>query len=296
MKKLVKRKTWWTPEDGFTQSLLGTYMECPRRFYNRAILGLSDKDTSIPMRLGTLGHSAIELFRAGKDWKKVLKMPHEKFAGFTVDEMEWMKLVISTIMPYYAEIYAAEKGMIHSERLFDKVKDIADCRMVRLRGKIDGDVTTKKSTVIYETKFKAKIPDAQLDEILSLDLQSLFYLTALSTVKVPTLEHVVGSVVYDVVRYPAFTKKKPFDDVRAEIKAGIEAEPEHWFKRWHTSFTANDLVKFNTDLVHYIQQIRMSMYPRNLKSCMYCKYQRLCATGDKKGLTHKPLFTELTEE
>jgi hypothetical protein len=293
MQKLV-RHTFkpWKAADGYTQSLLCKYLQCQRQFYFRTQVGLS-KNGNLPMTLGSLGHAAIELFRKGKSWKTALTdFPFPAY--LKQGEIEWAKAVIGAIMPHYVTMYKKE----HRTAWKPEVLINTEFGGHLLRGKVDGVGTRiQGDTAIIETKFKSRISDDKIDNLLAMDFQSMFYLVALAQQQ----ERELDTVVYDVVRYPAFTQKSPAQ-VYKELSAEIARNPEYYFRRWVTTYQPEDIEVFIGELRYLLDEIAGQQWSmsirrhrgiRNLTACNFCDYLTKCSTGIDKALKVRPLFEEL---
>jgi CRISPR/Cas system-associated exonuclease Cas4 (RecB family) len=83
------RGTWPTTEDGklvITQSLVSTFVECPRETYYGIVLGLRPRIESKPLTRGTWVHALLEERGKGGDWKKLHKELTRKAEETTFDE------------------------------------------------------------------------------------------------------------------------------------------------------------------------------------------------------------------
>lgn len=68
------RGTWPTTEDGklvITQSMVSSFVECPRETYYGIILGLRPRIESKPLTRGTWVHALLEARGRGEDWRKL---------------------------------------------------------------------------------------------------------------------------------------------------------------------------------------------------------------------------------
>lgn len=68
------RGTWPTTEDGrlvITQSMVSSFVECPRETYYGIVLGLRPRIESKPLTRGTWVHALLEERGKGGDWKKL---------------------------------------------------------------------------------------------------------------------------------------------------------------------------------------------------------------------------------
>lgn len=83
------RGTWPTTEDGklvITQSMVSTFVECPRETYYGIVLGLRPRIESKPLTRGTWVHALLEARGKGEDWKALHKELTEKAELTTFEE------------------------------------------------------------------------------------------------------------------------------------------------------------------------------------------------------------------
>lgn len=83
------RGTWPTTEDGklvITQSMVSTFVECPRETYYGIVLGLRPRIESKPLTRGTWVHALLEERGRGGDWKALHKELTRKAEETTFDE------------------------------------------------------------------------------------------------------------------------------------------------------------------------------------------------------------------
>jgi len=307
-------KNYSYERDGITQSLFEMYMQCPRKFAIRT-LGW-DTTAKFAMQRGAFGHKAIENFRIDREHNRK-SISKEKYCqewfeksfkkykfqkGLTKNQEECIRGAFAAIMPAYVITYFDSDGKykFSPEYIFDIVVE-----GVRIRGKIDSfvqSITNSQDAGLLETKFKSRISENDLDISLALDWQSLVYLWAM-------VKNTIGEdplfVDYDVVRFPSVKDdQKPFELYKS-ISESIKKEPEHWFKRWRTNFSRQDIDVFRKGMWLKLKEFRQRFeqkgsWYRNECNCQtrygVCPYMKLCSTGNATGLIRQPLFTELNEE
>lgn len=83
------RGSWPTTEDGklvITQSMVSSFVECPRETYYGIVLGLRPRLASKPLTRGTWVHSLLEARGQGKDWRALHKELTKKAEEETFEE------------------------------------------------------------------------------------------------------------------------------------------------------------------------------------------------------------------
>lgn len=267
--------------DGLSQSFMADYMLCPRKF--AISTHCFAQPAKLVMELGSAGHSALE--NGGKlNFYKFDKM-------ITKNQQEQINAIMRALIPAYLKYYAKEDKpwQCTHEHIFD-----ITLAGVRLRGKIDGILTSKGITKIRETKFKSRISEDGLEKSLALDWQSLFYMFAYTY---EFKNHPVGGLEYDVVRYPMIKDNMTPKDLYEKVLQGVNDEPENWFKRWETKFSALDVMGFCEELIQKLKEITTrEIWYRNECSCsgIYpCAFIDYCTKEDKSNLIVRQLFSEL---
>lgn len=285
---------WYTLRtEGITQSLLSKYLACPRRFLI-AVNGYCEKPR-MTMLTGTVGHAGIEAAYKGESWER--KIQRFDFEPHVVaKEREIIKAINMALVPGYIDYWKKQGNPWR--KLKPEVKFDVRLGQYRMRGKRDGVYTDKAhETGILEIKFKGRISEDELDERLTLDGQSLFYLLAthLERQLYPT------SVIYDVIRFPA---RKAGDvsakDIYQKLVKDIKKNPEYYFYRWRTEFKPRAIEDFRLELEQKFNEIDgRSVWYRNEFACYQpyrCPFMRFCVTGRPEGLQTKQLFSELDDD
>jgi hypothetical protein len=257
-------------------------MSCPRSFAI-ATHGLCGP-TKLPMEIGSFGHAMIETKGDIFDDYKMDKI-------VTTEQMEQTRAFVKAITPLYFERYEKEdkKWELIPEHVFD-----VDINGVRFRGKIDGVMACGDELALKEIKFKSRISEDILDNSLALDWQSLCYIiaTMLETKNTPQ------KVLYDVIRYPTFKPGLKPVDIFEAVSKGVKKEPEHWFKRWWTKYSKDDVMVFMAEFKQKVDELKeRKLWYRNECNCtngfFACEYLELCTTGKITSLVKKKLFNEL---
>lgn len=305
-------KTGYKIEDGVTQSMLSTFLNCRQRskFY------LDGWDADLPKHSASRGdliHLALE---------KWYQKPHADVSKFLMDiERQWLKAQLKrgnrdeqskqnalaelfAIFPNYMKKWAVsdlKRTWVELEAVFD-----VKFHGFRLRGKRDGlfDYKLRRGKHwLFETKTKAQIDEIGLMDQLAFDFQNLFYLTALEVAGTPAV-----GVVYNVIRSPNIRRGKN-DDPEAfqkHIEAHIKKEGlDHYFKRYEVTYTDATIKRFKSDLRFKLEEFaawvegKRPTY-RNESACigrMKCPFLGACASGSMVGyISGRKLFRELEEE
>jgi hypothetical protein len=254
--------------DGMTKSLYYSYLMCPMKFKIEAIDCLHQK-SSIALLLGTYGHKMIETKRR-KDKFILPNVKEGKSVGFLI------KSIINILVPAYFQFWSKEeKGKHQPEIIFD-VQALARWR---LRGRIDDLI----NDTILDTKFKGRVDDEGIENLLPLNLDGLFLCYANKKHK----------FILDVVKYPQIKEGK-LPDLKKLAKE-VQNNPEEYFKRWEMTYTEKDLEYFETELDYNLDKIQKGVFTRNLAACWHCEFSRYCSHGIKSGLIRQEPFSELKE-
>lgn len=175
------RGTWPTTEDGklvITQSMVSTFVECPRETYYGIVLGLRPRIESKPLTRGTWIHALLEERGKGGDWKKLHAELTEQAKLTTFEEEtaglaeECYNIVLSYDYVHRKDVLTPVAVELTVERPMFKGK-------VLYRGRIDiiwideyGDVW------LGDHKTHAQLPDWRYRELA---FQHYSYLWAVAT-------------------------------------------------------------------------------------------------------------------
>ena len=283
-KKKPKRTepVWLGPDEGgVTQSLLGSFLCCRERFRIRTVEGLTEADHfKHAIEYGNMWHACEEAFAANEDWEAVLKTEALKLcAKYPLErpKVEKWYQVCRRQFPVYIEYWKKHPDVKNRTPIFQEKEFRVPYRLpgslrtVTLRGKWDSvDVIgngRRAGIYLQENKTKGDINEEQLQRQLQFDLQTMFYLTALTTYtkeQGPLSEEADGvpvkGVRYNVIRRPLSggkgsikqlqpSKKNPagetadhyYDRLRDDY---LVPEPEYWFMRWSVDISRADIDAF----------------------------------------------------
>lgn len=264
------------PNGGVTQGLLQHFLCCRERFRLRFIEGLAPGETfNHRLEYGNFWHLCEESLAAGKQrsnktdqWQPLTEYCQElcRRFPFQQEQIEQWYSICKVQFPIYVQHWqnhpdVVRREPIYQEQTFDIAYRLPSGRRLRLRGKWDSvDRIREGKTqriVLKENKVKGDIREDQLRRQLSFDLQTMFYLTALTLhVKHGMVSGAtsgqVNQLCYNVVRRPLSggkdsirqhkpSKSNPQGETKEEFYArlgGLIAEdPEHYFMRWNSTIT-----------------------------------------------------------
>ena len=287
-------------EDGVTQSMLLSFLQCRQRTQN-LIEGWGPVESTSVFDYGTIIHELLDLHYRGKlhasnakgkdlsiGWavdaivKEMLKKPADAQA------LEESARLATMVFPGYLSFWKKQHAKwkdVQPETVFN-----LKWGATRLRGKIDLRFRLNGKLWMKETKTKSRIEEDVLDQTLAFDFQSQFYLLALGEL---TGEKVEG-VVYDIVRKPQMKADSVPEDMRKR--------PDHYFKRFEVIYTKDQNALFRQELDAILQDFKdwaegNAPHYRNSASCVgrgRCPYIQACSQGSMLGyVRNKKLFSEL---
>ena len=257
-------------KDGITQGLLSTWRNC-RQLAWIYLQGYSQKSGSLALTFGTIVHAILErVYGDLQKGKKSLPSRPELLAYIKLVEKDWEKenpratkeeleqkeqclLLVESIMPLYFQFWHKDKFLkwVGVEQEFNIPYQLKDGRKTRLRGKMDG-VFKKNGIWLFETKAKSRIDEGALVDVLPLDFQNKFYLSALR--KQHKLQP--SGVKYNVVRRSQMEQRK--DETAKKfsqrVAADITKRPDYYFLRFEISIDKQELDKFDQELEDQIKE------------------------------------------
>lgn len=244
-KKRPKGPLWKGPEeDGVTQSLLNRFLICRERFRILVVEGLRPVDSfNHRLEYGQMWHVCEEAYTEGREirrgqrttakkegrgpsisdgipftWKETLTNYAKKLCRkypLQQEQVQHWYNVCKMQFPIYVEYQKRHQSKrqrisLLQEQTFAVPYRLPSGRVVTLRGKWDGvDLIGKgRSAGVYlvEHKTKGDIKEEQIKRQLQFDLQTMFYLVALSSDmnsgKMKESKYLLCGVVYNVVRRP----------------------------------------------------------------------------------------------
>jgi len=305
---------------GITQSLLSKWLSC-RESARLYLTGLTTLQRKSAMMAGSLYHDALErLYRRAQ---AAYPDPMPGAANFqltvtdlldsmddtppqnaeSIQETEQTFAMMEAVLPGYLEHWLEDfTGGVE----WTKVEEVFRVPApgvdgVFLTGKIDGAFTRgPKSLWLFETKTKAQIQGATMDDALPLDMQVQFYLYALSKIT----GRKPRGVLYNVIRRPQLRQKKSESsaEFRGRVHEDVKARPDHYFKRWEVPVSVDEMRHFERSLSDMVREFvawcdgSVATY-RNGNSCLRpwpCSYLPVCSTGSEAGyFIRDHIFSEL---
>lgn len=284
-----KRTTpvWEGPESigsqgGVTFSLLSRFIVCRERFRLYVVDGLRPADRwDHKMGYGNMWHVCEEALAAKRDWKQDLTWyVNDQLMKYPLSQeliIHWRNVCICQF-PVYVDYWSKHRDVVSrtpllQEAVFDVPYQLPSGRTVRLRGKFDSVdlIGSGKSAGIYlqENKTKGDIRETQIKDQLTMDLQVMMYLTALTDIQrgkeffgqykfLP-----LKGVRYNVVKRSVTIKRgeakklkkgyKPAETVEAYYKRVgdyYRKNPQDYFMRWQAEVTPGDIENFQKECLN----------------------------------------------
>ncbi len=252
IKRAAKTGYTYDPRrDGVSQSMLGTWLNCREKARLNILQGWSALGTSKPFTFGTISHGVLERAYAAIRAGKIKKVDHllERTKGWMEESLEaWREenpkrttdaddlaeecaAIIFEMHPRYFFHWFKEDTEVewmHVEDKFSIPIKMPDKEMVPMVGRFDGSFMLKKKLWLLETKNKSQWPE-RLGEILPLDIQLGYYLTALYAIK----QMEPHGVRYNLLRRPG-ERRGANESLVAYVKrigGNIAKKPDHYFQR-----------------------------------------------------------------
>ena len=242
--KLTIPNDYSLKKTGVSQSLLNSFMSCPKRFLYSANRW-HKKGVTLAMDFGSMVHEVLDKsYHFGK-------VPDGNLIYGWLDDFDYEGkadmdgMLAYVLMTEYVKYY-------ESDFTGKKFKDIEKVFKVRignytLRGKIDGIYRDKQGKLwLMEHKTKSRIVEDNLMLRLSFDFQNLFYVMAAELMyKTP-----VTGVLYNIIRKPGHKVKKgeSLTDFGDRIRQEIGKDPGHFFLRYEIPYTKKDKAFFKKEL------------------------------------------------
>jgi len=303
---------------GITQSLLGKWLAC-RESAKQYLNGVTPVQVKDAMTAGSIYHDALETLynavRASASPTNIEEIVESIINGFDeglpttasaqeIEKLEATYAMVEAVLPVYVqhwlEDFTGGVDWVKVEEVFRVPAPGVDG--VSLTGKIDGAFTRgPKSLWLFETKTKAQIQGATMDDALPLDMQVQFYLYALAQVT----GRKPRGVLYNVIRRPQLRQKKAESPAEffARVRDDVKARPDHYFHRWEVPVSLDEMRQFEKALSSIVQEFvawcdgELATY-RNGNACLrpwVCSYLPLCSTGNRSGYyVRENIFQELT--
>lgn len=298
-----REPVWKGPEStdaqgGVTQSLLGRFLSCRERFRLKVVEGLGTEGFNHRLFYGNCwhvceewylkeDHGNLSAFSSGYDglgtriapgtWRRKLDEHCRGEAAkypFDREKIEHWWAVCCTQFPIYIDFWSrhtdpTRRTPLLQEQTFRVPYRLPSGRTVQLRGKWDGADLVDGGIVLREHKTKGELDPGQIARQLSFDLQTMFYLVALTEWQqlddygdpIRTGEMTdapIRGVLYNCIRRPlsggkgSIVQRKGSKNVPAETReeyyarlgAYMLAEPETYFMRFQCDVSPQDIAAF----------------------------------------------------
>jgi hypothetical protein len=265
------------PRGGVTYSLLNRYLGCKERFRCLVIEGLKPADAwNHRLGYGQMWHVCEQALagktevvtaggapvRGGETWQANLyayaQGQCDKYPLQQAEIGKWYG-VCKTLFPLYAEYWSTHPDVtgrtpLLQEAVFDERYKLPSGRVVRLRGRWDSvDVIEggelDAGVYLQENKTKGDVDEVQLRRQLTFDLQTMLYVTALSSYLPGRTGRAAGNlrgVRYNVVRRPRQYqgKKETEAEFLARLAGIVRENPQEFFMRWPVYVAPRDIKVF----------------------------------------------------
>lgn len=302
-KKVKQRPPLWAgpegagPNGGVTQSMVASWLSCRERFRVKHMEGWRPiEGFNAKIEFGQMWHTCEEAL-AGEDpsipsgesrphWEfRLTQYVQSLLRKFPLDQQQivhWYE-VIKMQFPLYVRYWAENPDVtartpLLQEAVFDVPYRLPSGRTVRLRGKWDAVdlIGTGKGAGVYlaEHKTKQRIDETKIKRMLSFDLQTMLYLTALQAYQFPdgvgkgkrdglgAAGIPIAGVRYNVVRRSEHRvgKKETQQEFIDRLRGIIEEAPGGWFMRWRVEVTPADVQRFRRECLDPILEAMCNWY------------------------------------
>lgn len=261
---------WKGPlEDGITQSLIGAFVQCPYRFYLKAILGLSDGTPLHPNLIwGDVFHKGLEHLILTKSVNIAIKemqtYQEEKYpqapATFAISQR---RLLYKFSLKEY-------DGDWETEIEFKQKVKLPSGRYVTVRGKMDGLRTDHPDygSILGEHKCKGYVDPILTRKELHLDRQVNLYCYL----------HDIEWINYDLILIPEAQKYSP--------ARKYNESPQEYAERLFTGPCGNyGMYPINSNIHQWIAHLPPLFLPREKQEeywnfTIYPEMERMCKFWD----------------
>lgn len=233
------------------------------------------REFSHKLEYGSMWHVCEDAFGQGKNWTQALRQYCQELClQYSTSRREidkWYK-ICKVQFPVYTDYWSKHPDVKNSksvsqEEVFDISYTLPSGRSIRLRGKFDGIDRIGKELCLQENKVKGDIDVDKLMTELPSNLQTMFYVLALSS-----SNRMPSAVRYNVIRRPlsdwrgSFNIKQRKGRKTKQGLVGTETDEQfhdrlgslmsengdHFFMRWRVPITKSDLKRFCDECLHPI--------------------------------------------
>jgi hypothetical protein len=303
------KKVYSLRDIGVSQSLFTGFMQCRQRFIYQINRWVKDKGGRTT-GFGSITHEMLD--RIYSYWMRRRRLPNPKligkwldqyveknrmdFAGKTDNELECDKAVIHVLLKHYINYYSedfTEKKWLSLEEMFAVNFD-----GWLLRGKKDGRFESNAGTTwLLETKTMSRINEDLLLDVLDLNFQNLFYITADEL----QYKQPISGVLYNIIRNPGHRGTDPVT-LANKVDESVTKRPEHFFIRIEAVYPKADKLNFKKNLRWWMQECEDLLdgklpITKNYTNCSTkwpCDFIKACTSGRMVGFKQQEtLFPEL---
>lgn len=196
----------YTNEEGTpvsTQSMMKTFLNCPREAYYKYVLQLRPKVSSKPLEIGKWMHTLLEAHYSGEDWEKehaVLSSRFNRLFDEEKDDLGDLPVLNRALMESYLWHYGDPEFKDYGWKVHEvELKLEAELPNGHLfRGKFDMLVENEHGLWLVDHKNQRRFPDWQYR---MLDLQSPLYIWLLRQNDIP-----VSGFIWNYLKTSGFPK------------------------------------------------------------------------------------------
>ncbi|MCE5327858.1 MAG: PD-(D/E)XK nuclease family protein [Planctomycetaceae bacterium] len=291
-----------------TNTALGTYRLCPRKYRNRYIYKFVRARKGVALRLGSAWHFALEMFGKGASIEEILAWIRASYqiCPDWADPDEWqveceilVQLVAGHLWCYSQDgLKFVASELTFSIPVIDPTTG-QESQSFMLAGKMDGIVLLwdgRMALLEYKTAGEDIGEGSDYWQRLHADPQLSLYILAARS-----LGHDVSTCLYDVTRKPTIRCKKSETPQQfgQRLYGDINERPEYYFQRREIPALEDELREFQVELWQQICALQDSMashrWYRNINrmTCAYCEYSELCFNNIQVSAGQAPLGFEI---
>jgi hypothetical protein len=259
---------WDLDRDGITYSTMSKFMNCRERFRLSVVEGWQPKKINLPLEFGNVFHLFTEARLQGMDPEDMEfigvnyireRAEDDAADSETVQELNQLLFVSHVTYIEYCKyweatpsfkdgnknIYDRDIDWIGKETPFDINHRMPNGRVIRLRGKRDGDFYRRrgqKEPYLLETKTKGNIDEMGIRDSLFKDMQTGLYLYSMQK----DYRLTPAGCLYNVIRRAQLKPRKdePPRAFADRVQKDIQLRPEWYFMRWRVEIEEGDIQRF----------------------------------------------------
>ena len=267
------------------------YRSCPKKYYWNYIKGLRPYKKSSALTLGSIVHSAFDMYYSGFSEMEVLRYINdtsdEEIAKAAPDVSEDLVVVKYTALAMWLS-YPKDLS------IFEEIKPEVELRVPLIPGvevvlKVDGLIKQEGKHWIRELKTTG-MSFSQFEKRCKSSPQCSLYTWAVRRHGIPA-----EGVIYDFIKKPLLRKnlKENKDQFGKRIVDDMKDRPEFYFKRHYSYRSDEELDIFEKDLIHTAEDMKIRInsgaWYRNTDACWNfnsaCQYMPICFSKKPDELT-----------